>query len=180
MSVKTKNDALPSLREGRNTASIRGSAQRKCRAAGPFQEVRRDLSKKRERLREQHGGDKITPEAEILIDNVIEGLGVQKLLGLYVRKYGVIDERTAKQGRRELSPILGRNWVGYANVVRQGILALKELEKGRQDAPHAKIEAILTSYSRQPEPSEERSTGKEETPTEAESGSGKDAGSNEA
>jgi len=82
-------------------------------------------------------------------------MGVQKILGLYVRKYGVIDGKAAKRGQLELSPILSRNWVGYANVVRQGILALKELEKGRQTEPHADIEAVLTSYSREDEPGQE-------------------------
>ena len=66
-----------------------------------------------------HGGEDITPEAEILIDNVVEGMGVQKILGLYVRRYGVIDGKAATRGTLELSQISSRNWVGYANVVRQ-------------------------------------------------------------
>lgn len=113
-----------------------------------FQAVRRDLATMREELLEAHGGEAVTPDAKILIDSVVEAAGVTKLLGLYVRKYGVIDGKAAKRGSLELSPILGRNWVSYNNAVRQGLLALKELEKGRQDAPHADIEAVLTSYSR--------------------------------
>jgi hypothetical protein len=64
---------------------------------------------------------------------VLYGRSFQKVraeLGLYIRKYGVIDSRAAKRRRLELSPILSKNWVSYGNVVRQGILALKEIEKG--------------------------------------------------
>ena len=112
-----------------------------------FQVVRRELSSLQAELVEQHGGKDITPDARILVDSVIEGLGVQKLLGLYVRKFGVIDNRSAKQGRLELSPILGKSWVAYSNVVRQGILALKELEKDRQgDHGGPTLEAIRAEY----------------------------------
>lgn len=68
------------------------------------------------------------------MDGVIEGLGVQKILGLYLRERGVIDGKAAKRGQLELMPILSKNWVSYANVVRQGVLALKEIEKGKQPA----------------------------------------------
>jgi hypothetical protein len=117
-----------------------------------FQVVRRELAVLQEDLIQQHCGKDITPDARILVDSVIEGLGVQKLLGLYVRKYGVIDNRAAKQGRLELSPILGKSWVAYSNVVRQGILALKELEKDRQgDHGGPTLEAIRAEYEVQAE-----------------------------
>lgn len=99
-----------------------------------FQVVRRELSHLREDLVQEHGGEKIAPDSRILVDSVIEGLGVQKILGLYVREYGVIDGEAAKRGRLELMPILARNWIAYANCVRQGILALKEIDKGNQAA----------------------------------------------
>jgi hypothetical protein len=97
-----------------------------------FQKVRAELGLLQEELIEAHGGEEITPDARILVSSVIEGLGVQQLLGLYIRKYGVVDDRAAKRGQLELSPILGKSWISYANVVRQGLLALKEIEKGRQ------------------------------------------------
>lgn len=96
-----------------------------------FQKVRRDLGAMREELMQAHGGEKISPDAAILVDSVIEGLGVQKLLGLYVRKFGVVDEAASRRGQVELSPILAKNWISYANTVRQGILALKEIDKAR-------------------------------------------------
>jgi hypothetical protein len=104
-----------------------------------FQFIRRELTQLGEELKKAHGGEAITPEARILVDSIVEGLGVQKILGLYVRKYGVIDGQSAKRGRLELSPILSRNWIGYANVVRQGILALKEVDQGREE------EGLLTA-----------------------------------
>lgn len=133
-----------------------------------FQAVRRELSRLREDLIRAHGGEKIGPDAAILVDSVVEALGVQKLLGLYVRKYGVVDAQSAKRGRLELSPVLGKNWISYQNSVRQGILALRELEKGRQAAPQADIEAILTSYSRPAPADDDTPTGGETTTQQGE------------
>jgi hypothetical protein len=117
-----------------------------------FQTVRRELAVLQEDLIQQHGGENITPDARILVDSVIEGLGVQKLLGLYVRKYGVIDGQAAKHGRLECRPILSKSWVAYSNLVRQGILALKELEKDRQgDHGGPTLEAIRAEYEVQAE-----------------------------
>ena len=101
----------------------------------------------REALLEQYGGEKIAPDAQILVDSVVEGVGVQKLLGLYIRKYGVIDSQSAKRGRLELSPVLSRNWIGYANLVRQGILALRELEKGRSQQGRDDLDALIAEFS---------------------------------
>jgi hypothetical protein len=92
-----------------------------------FAKTRRELSILREDLIRQHGGEKISPSARILVDSIIEALGVQKLLGLYVRQHGVIDEQSAKAGRLELNPILAKNWISYGNTVRQALLALKEI-----------------------------------------------------
>lgn len=97
-----------------------------------FTKTRRELALLREELiRERGGKDKVTAGELVLIDSVVEGLGVQKLLGHYVRKYGVIDSQAAKRGSLELSPVLSRNWIAYSNVVRQGLLALDELRKNR-------------------------------------------------
>lgn len=98
-----------------------------------FQATRRELGRLRTELIGAHGGDeKITPAARILVDSVIEALAVQKLLGHYVRKFGLVDATTAQQGRLELSPALGKNWIAYANTVRQGLLALAELDRARK------------------------------------------------
>ena len=98
-----------------------------------FQAIRRDLSVMREELIRQHGGGKISPDAAILVDSVIEALGVQKILGLYIRQYGVVDGQSAKRGRLELSPILSKNWISYGNLVRCGLVALKEIDRDRPD-----------------------------------------------
>lgn len=126
-----KKDALVSNRGTRHGIYSWVDSKRLPRGRS-FQKVRRELGQLREELVQAHGGAEIGPDAQILVDSVVEGLGVQKLLGLYIREYGVIDGSAAKHHRLELSPILGKNWVSYANVVRQGVLALKEIEKGRQ------------------------------------------------
>ncbi len=97
-----------------------------------FQKFRRELGQLREELIEEHGGKEIAPDARILVDSVIEGLAFSKLMGLYLREYGVIDGQSAKRGRLEMNPIISRNLISYFNVVRQGLLALKELEKNRE------------------------------------------------
>ena len=107
-----------------------------------FAKTRRELGQLRTALIERRGGDeKITPEELILIDSTIEALGVQKLLGLYVKQYGVVDGQSAKRGPLELSPILSRNWVAYANVVRQALLALESLKRDARDQAAAAGEA---------------------------------------
>ncbi len=111
-----------------------------------FQKIRAELSKMRGELIDAHGGEDITPDAAIMVDSAIEALGVQKLLGLYVRKYGVIDGQAAKRGRLELSPILSRNWIGYANVTRQAILALKELDAQQRPANVPTIADIIAEH----------------------------------
>jgi hypothetical protein len=105
-----------------------------------FVRIRRELSKLRGELIERYGGNKITPEAVILIDSVIEALGVQKLQGLYIRKAGIIRQDSLKAGNLELHSILGKNWISYANVVRQNLLALQDLKLTDEKVPD------ITSY----------------------------------
>ena len=117
-----------------------------------FEKTRRELATLRTTMIEQRGGDeKITPEELILIDSVVEALGVQKLLGIYTKKYGIIDGQSVKRERLELSPILGKNWVGYANVVRQAVLALEQLKASRGHNPEGPdLNAIQAEYEVQP------------------------------
>ncbi len=102
-----------------------GGAGRSRRSGGSWGTLRTELI-------EAHGGEKITPDQRILIDSVVEALGIQKLSSLYLRRYGVIDGVAAGAGRLELNPILGKNWLAFGNTVRQGVLALAELERARK------------------------------------------------
>lgn len=97
-----------------------------------FQAIRRELGHLRTDLINAHGGEGITPDARILVDSIVEGLGVQKLSSIYLRKFGVVDAVAAHNGRLELSPVLGKNWIAFGNMVRQGLLALAELERARK------------------------------------------------
>lgn len=112
-----------------------------------FQKVRRELSELRQRLIDEQGGPDISASALILVDNVIEALGVQKLLGLHLRHRGVLDEQALKAGRLELSPVLSRNWIAFGNMVRQGVLALREIETKRPE-PGPTLIDIIGKYSR--------------------------------
>jgi len=145
MPDKTKKDALAAP-GGRVKSGLYSWVNSKKLPRGrTFQAVRRELGHLREELVQAHGGKTISPDARILVDSVIEGLGVQKILGLYIRQYGVVDGQSAKRGRLELSPILSKNWISYGNLVRCGLVALKEIEKGRQDAG---VEDVLTYAAR--------------------------------
>jgi hypothetical protein len=132
MPEKTKRDALAATGKRPRHGIYSWVDSKRLPRGRAFQKVRRELGVLREELVQAHGGQDIGPDAMILVDSIVEGLGVQKILGLYIREHGVIDGQAAKQKRLELSPILGKNWVSYANVVRQGVLALKEIDKGRQ------------------------------------------------
>ncbi len=92
-----------------------------------FKKVRQDLSFLREELINQYGGEKVSPQALILVDSIVEALGVQKLQGLYIRKAGIMRQDSLKAGNLELHSILAKSWISYANVVRQGLMALREL-----------------------------------------------------
>lgn len=152
--TKAKTNALERLpRKG--THHIYSFLDRRRLPKGrAFTRTRRELAQVRDELIAENGGEGATTTARVLIDNVCEGLAVQKLIGMYLRQYGILDGQAAAAGRVELAPVLGKNFVSYANMVRQGIMALEELKKGRQVPPQAEIEAILTSYSRADSPGE--------------------------
>jgi hypothetical protein len=112
-----------------------------------FTKTRRELGNLRTELIRRRGGDeKISPEELILIDSIIEALGVQKLLGLYVRKYGIVDAPSAKRGRLELAPILSKSWVSYANVVRQAVLALEVVKASKVEDGPLDIRAYIADF----------------------------------
>lgn len=125
-----------------------------------FQAIRRELAAVRSELIEVRGGDaRVSAEQKILIDSIVEALGVQKLLGLYVRKCGVIDGQAAKRGSLELSPILAKNWVSYGNVVRQAILALKELDARRPGENAPTLAEIIAECDAEEAKAQERAAG---------------------
>jgi len=141
MSLKSKkSDSAPSTKTRERLQRMRWTRSglyswvksKRLPRARAFIKIRRELSILGDDLVQQHGGEKITPDALILVDSIVEALGVQKLLGLYIRKYGVIDEQSAKAGRLELNPILAKNWISYGNTVRQALLALKEITAARE------------------------------------------------
>jgi hypothetical protein len=114
-----------------------------------FAKTRRELGQLRTALIERRGGDdKITPEELIMIDSLVEALGVQKLLGLYIKAYGVIDGQSAKRGRLELTPLISKSWVSYANVCRQAILALEALKADKPGDAALDIQTYIAEFDR--------------------------------
>lgn len=98
-----------------------------------FQKIRRELSIERERFEAEHldSHGEVPPGTQALIDGTIEAEGVVKLIGLYLRRQGVVDGAAAKRGSLELSPLLARSWVTYQNCIRQNVVVLEEMKRAR-------------------------------------------------
>ncbi len=133
MPVKKKKDALAPAGKRSRHGIYSWVNSRRLPKGRAFAKTRYELGQLRTAMIDRRGGEgKITPEELILVDSVIEALGVQKLLGLYVKKHGLLDEQAAKAGRLELTPIFSKHWINYAAAVRQGLLALNTIKDGRE------------------------------------------------
>lgn len=94
---------------------------------------------------------KISPGARALIMGTCEAEGVVMLIGTYLRKYGVLDNRAAKRGTLELTPLLSKSWLAYQNTIRQNVLALEQLKASRgHGADGLDLNAIRAEYEVQP------------------------------
>jgi len=92
-------------------------------------------------------GGKISPGARALIMGTCEAEGVVMLIGTYLRKYGVLDNRAAKRGTLELTPLLSKSWLAYQNTIRQNVLALEQLKASRGHNPEGPdLNAIRAEY----------------------------------
>jgi len=90
---------------------------------------------------------KISPGARALIMGTCEAEGVVMLIGTYLRKYGVLDNRAAKRGTLELTPLLSKSWLAYQNTIRQNVLALEQLKASRGHGPEGpSLNAIRAEY----------------------------------
>jgi len=114
--------------------------------------VRKYLTKIREGFCQDLGGESQMSTSEVvMLDRLINALGVTRLIEEFIREKGVID----KPGGF-LNPALHRGYIAFSNQVRLATqmleAAVKERAKGRAVGSQAEIEAILTSYSRQDDP----------------------------
>ncbi|MEN6560671.1 MAG: hypothetical protein ABFD52_07845 [Acidobacteriota bacterium] len=133
MTEKAKNEAVELAKKGRVRHGIISWIDNKRVPSGrAFTQVRKDLQRLRDELIERHGGpDKITPEAAMLVESLIEAQGVIKLATLYIRKAGVLRQDSLKHGALELHPILGKSLIAYTNTIRQNCLALETLRQAK-------------------------------------------------
>jgi hypothetical protein len=92
----------------------------------------REVGKLLEEFEAEHAiNGKLSPGARALIRGTCEAEGVVMLIGLYLRKNGVLDNRAAKRGTLELTPLLSKSWLAYQNTIRQNVLALEQLKASR-------------------------------------------------
>ena len=116
-----------------------------------FRKTRQQLILVREDLINRYGGAQIVPEALILIESIIDDLGVKLLAALYIRKVGPVSQKSIKEGALALHPLLGSSYLGYSNAITRNLLALKEFMPDR-DRSQAELEKYLTSFSTVDEP----------------------------
>jgi hypothetical protein len=86
-----------------------------------------DVSKIREALIKQYGGDKIQPAVLALVESAIEGLTIQRLAALYVKRAGILRGDSLVKGNLELHSILSGQFISYANLVRLNLEAAARL-----------------------------------------------------
>lgn len=102
-----------------------------------WKKVQAEVSELRLALIEQYGGDKIQPAVLALIESAIEGLMIQRLSSLYVKKAGILRRDSLKAGDLCLHSILSGQFVSYANLVRLNLEAAARLaaQRGPEAAP---------------------------------------------
>ena len=93
----------------------------------------------RRALVEQYGGEAgIRPDVLSLIESAVEGLMIQRLATLYVKKAGIMRRDSLKNGDLCLHSILSGQFISYANLVRLNLEAAARL------AAQANPESSLT------------------------------------
>jgi hypothetical protein len=96
------------------------------------------IGRLREDLIDQYGGEKIRPAVLALIESAIEGLTIQRLASLYVRKAGILRRDSLKRGDLQLHSVLSGQFISYANLVRLNLEAASRLAAQKEpgaDAP---------------------------------------------
>jgi hypothetical protein len=96
-----------------------------------------DVAAIRKALIERYGGDKIQPDVLALVESAVEGLTVQRLAGLYVKKAGILRADSLAKGNLELHSILSGQFIAYGNLVRLNLESAARL--AAQRAPEGPI-----------------------------------------
>jgi hypothetical protein len=113
-----------------------------------WKRVQREVGRIRLALIEQYGGaDKIQPAVLALIDSAIEGLMIQRLSGLYIKKAGILRADSLAKGNFELHSILSGQFISYANLVRLNLESAARLAAQKPpEGPAPTIAEIIREH----------------------------------
>ncbi len=115
-----------------------------------WKRTQREVAGIRLQLIEQYGGEKIKPSVLALIDSAVEGLMIQRLAGLYIKRAGILRGDSLAKGNLELHAILSGQFISYANLVRLNLESAARLA-GQKEAPDAvpTIAEIIAEHDRE-------------------------------
>ncbi|MGA2533830.1 MAG: hypothetical protein ABSG19_12445 [Candidatus Aminicenantales bacterium] len=83
------------------------------------------------------GPGKVSPDVRAILESAIEGLTVQKLSALYIRRAGIMRMDSLLKGNLELHSILSGQFISYANLVRLNLEAAARLAGQKIPEPPA-------------------------------------------
>ena len=101
--------------------------QGKLPSGRAWKRAQREISQLREALIAQYGGESIRPDVLSLLESAIEGLMIQRLSSLYVKKAGIMRRDSMRRGDLQLHSVLSGQFISYANLVRLNLEAAARL-----------------------------------------------------
>lgn len=112
-----------------------------------WKKTQAQVSRLREELIKQYGGEQIQPAVLALIESAIEGLTIQRLAGLYVKKAGILRADSLFKGNLELHSILSGQFISYANLVRLNLESAARLASQKPlEGPSPTIASIIAEH----------------------------------
>jgi hypothetical protein len=108
-----------------------------------WKRAQEEVSQLRLALIEQFGGQAIKPAVLALVESAIEGLMIQRLSSLYVKKAGILRRDSLKDGNLELHSILSGQFISYANLVRLNLESAARLAGQKDPAPAMTITELI-------------------------------------
>lgn len=126
----------PWLKRGEIKPTIRG-----------FKQLRKHIRDTKMALIDDQGGmENMSAAKEMLMNATIEAYGFILIAAAYCKDAGVIRPDLAKENIIELQPVLGKQYLAFANTIRHNLLALG-LDKKRTENV-IKIEEIKTEFKK--------------------------------
>jgi len=123
--------------------------------------VQAEISSLRKALIEEYGGvEKIQPSVLCLIESAIEGLTIQKLSTMYVKKAGILRQDSLKHGDLALHSVLSGQFISYANLVRLNIEAAARLADRKAPEGEPDVLTFVAEFDREKAEQEAREAAK--------------------